>query len=365
MRNRGVAGLLLVALSAPALQGQERDQREHVFLVGDAGNPDPGGEPVLAALRREVERDPAHSVVVFLGDNIYSHGLPASGDPERAEAERRMRAQIDAVRGTGGRLLFVPGNHDWAHRGDKAGDAIRREGRFVEAEGGSETMFLPRDGCPGPSIVDASDTLRLIALDTQWWLQRATVPGCPAGTETAVVAALEAALADAGGRSCVVVAHHPLMSGGGHGGHYSWKEHVFPLRVWKGWLWLPLPGLGSVVPLARKAGVYWQDIPSSGYRHMCAVLEEAIRAHPPLVWAAGHDHGLQVLRRERGPLLLVSGAGIYGHTRTPTRLAGTLFASGEAGFMRLDTGPNTTPRVAVLAVDGRGEVSERFTMGLE
>ena len=72
-----------------------------LYLIGDAGAPAPG-DPVFKALAGQLAVDPKHSVVVFLGDNIYPAGLPPEGSPSRKEAERRLDAQIDLVRGRGG-----------------------------------------------------------------------------------------------------------------------------------------------------------------------------------------------------------------------------------------------------------------------
>jgi Calcineurin-like phosphoesterase len=342
---------------------------DHLFLVGDAGDPDPRGEPVLVALRNELARDPSQSLVVFLGDNIYPRGLPPGGSPERAEAERRIEAQIDAVRETGARALFVPGNHDWDRHGEGGWDAIRREAAFIEQKAGAFADFQPRGGCPGPVVVEPWAALRIVVLDTQWWLHGGPKPegadsGCPAASESDVVASLAAALAGAGGRDVVVVAHHPLVSGGGHGGHFSWKDHVFPLRAWKGWLWLPLPVIGSAYPLGRQAGIFSQDITSSRYRHMLDCLEAALRPHRPLIWAAGHDHGLQVLTGDAARYLVVSGAGILGHTKEPKRLHSTLFASGQAGFVRLDLEGGKRV-LTVVTVGARGGAREPFSTPLE
>jgi hypothetical protein len=359
----GRCAFLLLLLVSPVAAA------DHLFLIGDAGNPDPAGEPVLAALRSALEADAPHSLVVFLGDNIYPHGLPAEGGPERAEAERRIRGQIDAVRGTGARALFIPGNHDWDRDAKGGWNAIRREAEFVQETGGSFSDFEPRGGCPGPAVIEPWPALRIVALDTQWWLQDGPKPegpesGCASSSEMEVRASLAEALTGAAGRDVVVVAHHPLVSGGGHGGHFSWKEHVFPLRAWKGWLWLPLPVIGSAYPLGREAGVSPQDVTSSRYRHMIEALEPVLLEHRPLLWVAGHDHGLQVLRGETARYLVVSGAGILGHTTQPARLDSTLFASGEAGFVRLDL-EDGGRFLTVVTVDPRGRPTERFTTRLD
>jgi hypothetical protein len=78
-----------------------------LYLIGDAGDPDPRGEPVLEALGRDLASSQAERVVVFLGDNVYPRGLPAPGEPDRAEAERRRAARVETVRETGATRDFV------------------------------------------------------------------------------------------------------------------------------------------------------------------------------------------------------------------------------------------------------------------
>lgn len=300
---------------------------------------------------------------------MYSRGLPAPSAKGRAEAERRLRAQLAAVHASGARAVFIPGNHDWGAGGHEGWEAIRRQGRFVEEEGGPSVTFLPREGCPGPEVVDFG-RLRLVLLDTQWWLHggpklQAPASGCAVDTEEEVVASLAGAIDGAGGRAVVVAGHHPLASGGPHGGHFSWTDHVFPLRAWRSWLWLPLPVVGSAYPLARRAGITAQDLASAPYEHFRAALERTFTIHPPLVYASGHEHNLQVLEGEGARRLLVSGAGILGHASRAVRTRATRFAAGEAGFMRMDLEEGGEARLGVLVVDATGAAVERFSEWLE
>lgn len=197
----------------------------------------------------------------------------------------------------------------------------------------------PSGGCPGPVTIDGlSPRLRVVALDTQWWLH-AYDKGeahCSAATEPQVLVALDAALASAGTRHVVLVAHHPLQSSGWHAGHFNWQDHFFPLtRVAKP-LWIPLPGIGSLYPLFRITKPSPQDLGSREYSHLRAALGDVLRKHRPLLYAAGHEHELEVLKGDSARFFVVSGAGIYGHLTPTRRRAETLFRGTASGFMRID-----------------------------
>jgi hypothetical protein len=341
-----------------------------VLLVGDAGAPAARGEPVLAALRNEAAWSGGHTVIVFLGDNIYPAGLPDSASPERTEAERRLLAQIEVSRTTGARAIFVPGNHDWARHGAGGWAAIRRQGRYIRDHGGPRATLLPKGGCPGPAVVDVGARLRLIALDTQWWLHKGPKPRdptstCPADSEREVEDSLTAALRESADRQIIVVAHHPLATGGIHGGRFTLGAHLFPLRELAHWLWLPLPVVGSLYPLARRSGISSQDISASANRRMRAALERAFSKHPPLIYAAGHEHNLQIMRGSSARYLVVSGAGIHGHETPVGWGRNTKFAMAAGGFVRVDVLRNGCVRLAVLIVDRTGRLSEQYSLWLD
>lgn len=352
-----------------ALQaGPESAVQHSLYLLGDAGEPAPGGEPVLIALRTALESAGADRTVVFLGDNIYPRGLPPSGDPLRADAERRINAQIETVRTTGAAALFIPGNHDWVYQTGGDPSTLRRQQDWVLENGGPEADWLPRDACPGPAIRDVDARFRLVVIDTEWWLSSAhglQDPGehCGARDPEAFLDAMGQAITDAGNLPVLVLGHHPLQTGGVHGGHFPLVQHVFPLRSLHPALWIPLPVIGSIYPAIRAAGFSSQDISGRRYRRMRAALDSAFRTHPPLIYAAGHDHNLQVL--EGGSLhgawrLLVSGSGSFAHADPVARIGSTRFASGRAGWIQVDFHSGGEIAVSVVTVDRTGTASVVF-----
>ena len=307
---------------------------------------------------------------MFLGDNLYPEGLPAPEHPERAEMERRLDDQVDAVKDVAARTIFIPGNHDWAKGSLSGWEAVRRQEARIEQRGGGKAIHLPDDGCPGPEIVDTSDRLRLVVLDTQWWLhahprhEHPTSP-CAADSEAEVLEALSGALSGAEGRDVVVVMHHPPVSSGPHGGKFGFKQHVFPLTEVNRSLWVPLPIIGSIYPLGRTWARSPQDTASGEYRRMRDALAAAAVGHAPLAWAGGHEHVLEVVESPRWGRVLVSGAGIYGHESYARGVVGSLYRSARAGYMRIDFLRDGRRRLGVIEVGADGGSREGYARILE
>jgi hypothetical protein len=341
-----------------------------LFLIGDAGHADRPDHPVVSAVREAASSDPARSLILYLGDNAYPRGLPEKDAPGRAAAEVRLNTQVDAARLSGAATIFISGNHDWAKMGSEGWDQVRREARYVIERGGPGFRFLPEEGCPGPVTVDVGRSVRLVLLDTQWWLHEFAKPvdptsTCPADSESEVLGALRDAMRGASGRHVFVVGHHPPASGGPHGGYFPLVDHVFPLREFRKWLWLPLPIIGSAYPLARQNGISPQDLSSGAYRHMRDSFETVFRDTPPLAYLAGHEHGLQVLSGGGVRHVLVSGSGSFDHNNAVRKLESTRYAAGKPGFMRVDVLEDGRVRLGVLLVDAGGRTAEAFAMWLD
>ncbi len=357
---------------APPVPGAT-DVESVVYLIGDAGAPDPRGEPVLRALEAEIRSrtDSAHQVIVFLGDNIYPKGMPPATSPARAEAERRALTQASVAIRSGADAIFIPGNHDWEKSGENGWQTILRQEQFIEEAGGGRVAFLPDRGCPGPALRDVGARLRLLLLDTEWWLRVDGKPehptsSCAADAEWEVLARLDSMMASADGRHVVVAGHHPMMSSGPHGGHFTVMEHIFPLREFNKWLWVPLPIIGSLYPIARKTGITHQDMSGSRNRTLRSSLDSVFVRHRPLAYASGHEHALQILDGGRGArYLVVSGTGIYGHVSSLTRLDETLYQAEASGYVRLDIQRDGRVRLAVVVVDEQARRAESFASWIE
>ena len=334
-----------------------------LWLIGDAGLPKPGGEPVLKGLVRAVRQGRERGVaadstlIVWLGDNIYPKGLPDSAGSARREAQRIIDEQVDAAREAWVRSVFIPGNHDWEAGGETGWRTVFRQGQHIDRRGEGRVVMLPKNGCPGPAVIDLGERMRVIFLDTQWWLQArgpkpqpADTEYCAVATTPGVVDSMRKLLRTAGPRATVVTGHHPMVSASVHGGYFDWPSYLF-----------------FPIPLARKNGWFApQDVSSARYRELRSVIAQMFRPTQPLLYAAGHDHNLQILQGANGAKnLAVSGAGIYDHSTDVIRIPSVRYASEESGFLRMSVMRDGRVRMAAVVVDRDGDVREDGSYWLE
>jgi len=300
-----------------------------VFLVGDAGEALYDHTPLMPHLRDEVERwsgalarEEAVSVL-FLGDNVYPSGIHDVGDPRRIQDSLHLASQVEVMAGPNAirwrnRGFFVAGNHDWGNLYGLPGlQRIKNQERMLDsAYGGRVRVDLyPEAGLPGPQVVDAGEAVRFVFLDTHWWLQA----GHDHILRDTVFFNVREILRGSGDRALVFVSHHPFVSGGTHGG---------PVPMWRGMglLWL-----------LNKTGSLVQDLNSPIYRELQGGLESLFREiHQPLIYAAGHDHSLQVIEGigpEKPQWSLVAGSASKTGDVGPA--PGMRYGADKPGYMRL------------------------------
>jgi len=318
-----------------------------VFFIGDAGEPDPRIFPrALDSLKRQAAEAPGRTIIVFLGDNVYPNGTPIDSTLTWPDARRRLADQVSIVP-PGARAIFLPGNHDWQQGGPYGLYAVRLEERMIASlAAGRDIRMLPGNGCPGPVAFDAG-RLRLIALDTQWWLHEFIIRDDNSKCNTSVAGVTQAIRdlikSTPEGRVTIAAGHHPLMTGGEHGGY-----------------------CGMTGPF-RRLGGNAQDILSSLNRTMRDSLEAAFKTKPPLVYAAGHDHNLQVMKGAPSvQYLLVSGAGSEDKAACAVYMRESYYVSQhKTGFMRVDILKEKGVLLSVFDYSSGGVPGAPFSRWLE
>lgn len=300
-----------------------------VFLLGDAGAAVTGQSPLLRALQGDIERwsaalrrDSGVSIA-FLGDNVYPVGIRKRDHPKFPADSARLWSQIDLVAGPAATKhatvgLFVTGNHDWGNSaGDEGFDRVLLLSEQLQAArvAGRHVSLLPTAGDPGPLSRDLRRNVRIAFIDTHWFLRERR-----ASHRNEFFDRLKQTLDGARDREVILVAHHPYYSAGPHGAI--------------------VPGYHTlgIAYVLKKAGALIQDLNSPPYEHLLAGLRSTFDGSrkPPLIYAGGHDHSLQVLtgKGDFDPrFVLVSGAG----SKVSSIQMGTGLAWGgeQPGYMML------------------------------
>ncbi|MBU3821084.1 metallophosphoesterase [Flavobacteriaceae bacterium XHP0103] len=300
------------------------------YLIGDAGlSSENDLSDGLKAFQDYISgRNTKNDFAIFLGDNIYPAGMPDKNQKGRLQAENGLNAQIKAVKDFSGKVVFIPGNHDWYANGLKG---LKREEKYIEEALGKNT-FLPENGCPLESV-DIGETIQLIIVDTQWYLENwnhnPTInDDCEIKTRERLFEEIESELKKAQNKTVVFAMHHPMYTNGTHGGHFAASKHLFPFQKK-----IPLPVLGSLITQIRtQGGVSVQDRYNERYNELMRRLETIAFDANNVVFVSGHEHNLQYIE-SNAIRQIVSGSGSKESPVTIDRNG--LFSYGKQGFAEL------------------------------
>ncbi|ADB38829.1 BamA/TamA family outer membrane protein [Spirosoma linguale] len=338
--------------------------RHRVVLIGDAGRLRNGKNPVVDAVRARYDFSNSRTTLLYLGDNVYPHGVSDESSPDYTTEAAILRYQVSP--GLSSRngansssVLLIPGNHDWGQGSPDGWERIVRQGKWIDSLNAPNIRLLPADGCPGPTEIHLSASLLLVIMDTQWWLHPYAKPGvdsdCGCKSQDEVIARLSDIAYRNKGKAIIVATHHPFRSYGIHGGYYTLKQHIFPLTEFSSKLYIPLPVIGSIYPLVRGVFGNIQDLPNPTYKHMVQVMEKAMAPAPNVVFVSGHDHAIQhIVDGSRN--YIVSGSGINRERVKNGDLA--RFVSGEWGYVLLDELTNGTLKATFYTVDEAATATE-------
>jgi hypothetical protein len=332
---------------------RKRTLEKTFYLIGDAGGAKPDKpETALAALEKVLDTvSTQNNYTIFLGDNIYEKGLPDKKSPKRADAEYKLNTQLKVVKDFDGKVLFIPGNHDWYDSGLKG---VKRQEEYIEKALDDNDAFQPENGCPIEKI-DVTEHITLLVIDTQWylsnWDKHPTINDeCDIKTRSDFFLEIEGELKKNNEKTIIIAMHHPMFTNGVHGGNYAIEKHLFPFQSK-----VPLPGLASLVKEIRgQGGVSIQDRVNKRYSELMDRLATLAYDTNKSIFVSGHEHSLQYIDHD-GIKQIVSGSG---SKKSAAKLGDDgLFAYGGQGFAVLDVYKDGSSEVRYFsAVDGEPEL---------
>jgi hypothetical protein len=328
---------IILAFIFPVVLHAQDSIKHRIIFIGDAGEIDEQQQAVIPNAAKHVLT--GKTTVVYLGDNIYPHGMGLPGSKEEEKTKQILQSQYGPMRQKGAPVYFVPGNHDWDKSGPDGLAKIKRQWEYLNEQNDSLLQLLPPNGCPDPKLINVTDSMVIIAFDSEWWLypfdKTNAGADCNCNTKQDVLLTLQSMFYENRYKTILLANHHPFQSYGTHGGYFSLKDHLFPLTVVKKGLYIPLPVIGSLYPFLRGTFTNPEDVKHPLYQDMISSIDGVFKGFPNLIHVSGHEHGLQFINNtETKQLQIVSGAGAkHNHT---IKGKYSLFGEEKQGYVTAD-----------------------------
>lgn len=304
-----------------------------VYLLGNTATA-PVPEAHLAAFQQELGRQKQPFTIVHLGDIVANKGL---GKNEKISTDKLDLLLQMANNNPLGRMYFVPGDKDWDNSGPSGLTNVKYLENYLGRNLSQKQVLLPGQGCPGPEIIDIGAGLRVIAINTQWWMHPHKKPeepdtDCKINTREDFLEELEEAITGAKNRNILLVGHHPVQSNGMYGGRMPLRKHLFPFSDRNPANRVPVPLLGSFYAAYRQNIGTPRDMANPNYQAFKTSLERLLKENPQVVYAAAHDYNLQLNFFENN-YHLVSGS--FSQKDFVGKNAQSLVNVDETGFTKL------------------------------
>jgi DNA repair exonuclease SbcCD nuclease subunit len=345
--------VILLCFISSICNAQSDSIQARIILIGDAGELNYNREPVIDAARKLIPFD-ERTTVIFLGDNVYNSGLPPEFMADYEKKKAVLDSQINISKGTKATVYFIPGNHDWNNEDPDGLAIINRQQAYVEAQKNDKIIFTPKDGCPGPEEFPINKDIELVVYDSQWFIRSSDErPGIESGCDFKTPEQFQNELTDIvnrnSGKLIILADHHTLKSYGIHGGYFPLLVSIFPLRDINPKLWIPLPIIGLLYPIVRGVFGTPEDLHYPAYANMINLVEGVTKNHPNILFVAGHEHTLQLIK-DSSHYYIVSGGGSK-HTRVSANKKHAPYTASELGFAALEISKHKNVHVDYYTVN--------------
>jgi len=307
-------------------------EKENVFLLSNLENVKPNS-PLFSNIKNIVTEQDGASTILFLGDIISKNGINQTPNQEEINKVENILDLVDAAE----RSVFVPGDKEWDDGEAQGFEKIKALGNHFKKE---KIQVTPSDGCLGPEVIDVGDFLRIITINTQWWVHRYQKPesedlDCPAFNEVEFWDELESAMNDAEDRNVILAAHHPVLSFGQYAGHGLTKQHLSP------------PIIGSFIAGYRQSVGTKRDLAQAALVYFSNELLKRLERFPPIIYTSGHEYDLQ-LNYKDGSYHINSGAIHQAKKTSKNRYS--QFRQSEPGMAQLEFSNDGAVRMKVWSV---------------
>jgi len=300
--------------------------QQNVYLIGNLSGDDLANQ--LENLNTTIKQEQPNNdyTLLLLGDLKSTQA-----------AESKLAKYVKKARKKGAKVYAVSGDLDWDNAGYNGLDTvIKFQKRFKKKA--DKNIFIPKNHCPGPYVKDIGDNIRLVGINSQWWLHpyRKLTPTdseCKEIILPQILDELKEAIGTAGSRKVILVAHHPIVSGGVYGGNLNIKGHIFPYthnnpsdRKFR-------PIFGSFYHYYRQNVGGNQDFSSEAYKQYVKDIKELLYNYQNVIICSAHEYDLQLLKFNNNYQII---SGSFLQSATPGKTKNTIYNTKNAGFVKLE-----------------------------
>jgi len=167
MLNKTVHIIFLMLVTSTFVTAQD-SVAHRVIFIGDAGEMNADQKAIIESAAEKILYN--KTTVIYLGDNIYPTGMALPGTKNETQTKEIIQSQFVPMRSKGAPVYFIPGNHDWDRMGTDGLQKIKLQWQYLNNQNDSLLKLVPANGCPDPYEINVSDSLVIIAFDSEWWL---------------------------------------------------------------------------------------------------------------------------------------------------------------------------------------------------
>jgi len=311
---------LIFKLCCFSLFSQSNNYNDHqLFLLANLENLEPNG-PELKSLENEIAKQKDEFTILVLGDFTPKKKWKKIKDNKTFPViDKIMEMAKD-----NGHVIFVPGEKEWDMGRDDAYKKVKAIEKYVEAKEGKHKSFFPENGCPGPEVVDINNHLRLIIINSQWFVQKDRPEeedaSCHFIYGRELWDELSGLFSEEENKTTVVAFHHPALSFGKFAGHTNFLQHLSP------------PIIGSFIAAYHRNVGGKMSLNNEIFKDFTHKVLDLAGEHQGLIFVSGHEYDLQLIDHNNSFYI---NSGSFSKSNHVASKEETLFASSSNGFAKL------------------------------
>lgn len=274
-------GILCLSTSLVG-QTPEHTVAQNLFVLGNIENLK-ANDPLFDELDALIKKQKEEVIVLFSGDFVDEDGFETK--PQTDEIAKVSRLMALGTQQT--QLVFLPGDKEWSNGSKKGLKKVKALENFIRKNGDKRHHFITEDGCLGPYVLDIGETLRIVGLNTHWFVHEHKRPeeqdaDCDIISEHEFWGELEDIFREDDNRNIVLAGHHPVFSYGHYAGYKLGKQHLMP------------PIIGSFIAGYHQNVGSIQDLAREEMDNYANNLENLLERSHGIIYASGHEYDIQV-----------------------------------------------------------------------